>query len=64
MMYFKKTPDPLGEFVAEDGTRYSLACARRIRTRNGVNIGYEQFASLESALCAWNLSPAEQEVLL
>lgn len=64
MMYFKKTPDSSGEFMAVDGTRYSLTCAKRIRTRDGVNIGYEPFDSLEAAMCAWNLMAVEQEVLL
>ncbi len=63
MMYFKKTPDPLGEFVAADGTRYSLACAKRIRTRDGVNVGYEPFLSLQDALAVWDLVSVEQEVL-
>ena len=50
--------------MAVDGTRYSLTCAKRIRTRDGVNIGYEPFDSLEAAMCAWNLMAVEQEVLL
>lgn len=63
-MYFRKTLDRNGDFVADDGNRYSLSWAKRIRTRNGINVGYELFDSLESALMAWNLSPVEEEVQL
>lgn len=60
MMYFKKNPDVLGNFVAADGSCYSIAAARRIRTATGINIGYEAFESLQDALAAWELVPVEQ----
>lgn len=62
MMYFKKSPDPMGEYVDAEGNRYSIAAARRIRTSVGVNVGYEVFASLETALAEWGLTPIETEV--
>ena len=64
MMYFKKTVDAAGDFVAANGIRYSLAVVRRIRTVEGVNVGYVAFDSLAAALAAWELSLIEQEVTL
>ena len=64
MMFFKKSPDPLGEYVDSEGNRFSIAAARRIRTNKGVNVGYEAFESLVVALTEWILMvlPMEQEV--
>ena len=64
MMYFKKSPDPMGEYVDAEGNRFSIAAARRIRTSVGVNVGYEAFASLSEALRAWRLCVIEKEVEL
>lgn len=63
MMYFKKLPDPMGDYVDAAGNRFSIAAARRIRTAAGVNIGYAPFGSLEEALDYWELSIVEMEVL-
>lgn len=63
MMYFKKSPDPMGDYVDAEGNRFSIAAARRIRTASGVNIGYVPFVSLEEALIYWGLSIIETEVL-
>ena len=63
MMYFKKSPDPMGEYVDAAGNRFSIAAARRIRTADGVNVGYVPFGSLEEALDYWELSIVEMEVL-
>lgn len=54
-MYFLKMKDAGGEYIASDGTRYSIVMVRRIRTAQGINAGYEEFASLEDALTAWGL---------
>lgn len=62
MMYFKKWPDPMGDYVDAEGKRFSLALARRVRSAAGVNVGYVPFASLEDALAAWGLSAVEMEV--
>ena len=62
MMYFKKWPDPMGDYVDAEGKRFSLALARRIRTSAGVNVGFLPFASVELALEHWGLSFGETEV--
>lgn len=62
MMYFKKSPDPMGEYCDAAGVRFSIAVARRIRTARGVNVGYEAFESLEEALDEWGLCLVEMEV--
>lgn len=38
-----------------DGVRFSISSARRVRSPQGVNVGYEEFPSLEDALEAWGL---------
>ena len=64
MIYFRKSPDPMGDYVDAAGNRFSIAAARRIRTYKGVNVGYEAFESLADALTEWKLAelPMEQEV--
>lgn len=64
MMYFRKSPDPMGEYVDSAGNRFSIAAAKRIRTQHGVNVDYVPFESLETALAAWGLSIMEMEVEL
>ena len=54
-MLYKKEPDAQGDYMDEQGNRFSLLCARRIRNARGVNVGYEEFASLELALEEWKL---------
>lgn len=54
-MYFRKQPDPQGGFIAADNTRFTVFTARRVRSADGINVGYEQFASLADALAAWGL---------
>lgn len=55
MMYFKKSPDPMGEYRDGTGNRYSVSAARRIRSSAGVNVGFVPFASLDAALEYWGL---------
>ena len=61
MMYFKKNPDPAGDFADACGERFSISAARRIRTDAGVNVGYVPFESLQVALAAWGLFLVEKE---
>ena len=60
-MYYKLDAAPSGEYMANDGYRYTITVARRIRTDAGVNVGYEPFESLQDALAAWELVSVEQE---
>lgn len=55
MMLYRKIMDANGDFQSQEGTRYSVCSARRVRNSDGVNVGYEEFSSLEEALEAWNL---------
>lgn len=50
-----KTQQEDGEYVDSDGTRWVVNCCRRIRTPEGVNVGWTEFPSLEAAMEAWRL---------
>ena len=54
-MKIKREMDENGEWMDADGQRYSLLVVRRLRNAAGVNVGYEDFDSLEDALAAWGL---------
>lgn len=54
-MLYRKEQDAQGDYMDELGNRFSVLCARRIRSTRGVNVGYEEFASLELALEEWKL---------
>lgn len=57
MMLYRKIMDANGDFQSQEGTRYSVCSARRVRNSDGVNVGYEEFSSLQAALEAWGLRP-------
>ena len=41
MSFFCKIlPDPQGEYITREGERCSLEAVRRVRSCNGVNVGY------------------------
>ena len=61
-MKIKREMDENGEWMDADGQRYSLLVVRRLRNAAGVNVGYEDFDSLDDALAAWGLEPVETEV--
>lgn len=61
-MKIKKILDSDGVWMGADGQRYSLSVVRRLRDARGVNVGYEDFDSLEDALAAWGLQLVETEV--
>lgn len=54
-MFYAKILDPEGLYVDSDGKRFCISAARRVRSPQGVNVGCEEFATLEEALEAWNL---------
>ena len=62
MMYFKMIPDSQGDYVDAAGNCYFISAVKRIRTREGVNTGYESFGSQESALSAWKLTLKERRM--
>ena len=62
-MYYKKTMMQDGPYVDAAGQRWDVCAARRVRDAKGVNVGYEEFPSLEDALAAWGLTARPMETL-
>lgn len=54
-MLYRKIEDEAGEYVDAQGCRFAVQSARRVRTSEGVNVGYVEFPTLEDALEAWGL---------
>lgn len=54
-MIYRKTPHEDGRYTDEQGQRWEVDCCRRIRTKEGVNIGWTEFPTLEEALKEWGL---------
>lgn len=54
-MYFKKIKALDGDYISPEKIRYMVSAVRRVRNHQGVNVGCEEFATLEEALEAWNL---------
>ena len=63
MMFFAKFECTDGAYVDAQGARYDVVSVRRVRNRSGVNVGYEEFPSLEDALAAWGLVACTREDL-
>lgn len=61
-MKIKKILDSDGEWMDADGQRYSLLVVRRLRNAAGVNVGYEDFDSLEDALAEWGLTACPRKI--
>lgn len=54
-MFYQKLADVEGNYVNDSGERFSISAVRRVRNPKGVNVGYEEFTSLEDAVRSWNL---------
>lgn len=54
MIYQKRQQDD-GDYTDADGVRWIVNFFRRVRTPEGVNVGWTEFPSLEAALEAWGL---------
>lgn len=50
-----------GDYIDAEGTRWMVNSCRRIRTTEGVNVGWTEFPSLDTALKAWGLEPVAQK---
>lgn len=61
-MFYAKFTDREGCYMDADGVRFSISSARRVRSPQGVNVGYEEFPSLEDALAAWGLRVCSDEM--
>jgi hypothetical protein len=57
MKYYAKFKSPDGEYVDSTGVRYDVSAVRRVRSPQGLNVGYVPFPSLEDALEYWGLVP-------
>lgn len=55
-MIYRKTQAEDGAYVDSDAARWAVDCCRRIRTQEGVNVGWTEFPSLGAALEAWHLT--------
>lgn len=64
-MKYRKEKSACGPYTSAEGARFNLLCVRRIRTQDGVNVGWTEFPSLAACLSAWGLVydplPAPQE---
>lgn len=54
-MIYRRTEAAQGSYVDADGARWNVECCRRIRTREGVDAGWTEFATAEAALTEWGL---------
>lgn len=54
-MIYRKREQEDGEYADDTGARWAVDCCRRIRTPEGVNVGWTEFSCLEAALEAWGL---------
>ena len=54
-MKIKRIQTDDGEWRDENGQRWALVVVRRLRDVRGVNVGFEDFASVDEALVAWGL---------
>lgn len=54
-MFYKLIPDPEGDYISADGSRFLVASARRVRSARGLNVDYVEFPSLAAALEHWGL---------
>lgn len=50
MKYYAKCKSADGAYMDAEGVRYDVSTVRRVRSNNGINVGYEQYPSLEAAL--------------
>ena len=57
-MYYMRITDPEGNYRNEMGDFFSISVVRRIRNNYGINQGYKEFPSLETALEYWGLARA------
>ena len=58
-MYYKKIAAAEGSYQDASGERFDICIARRIRSSVGVNVDYEEFTSLDTALAAWSMRLCE-----
>lgn len=57
MMLYAKFEDSEGSYADSACRRYDVCVVRRVRSPQGLNVGYVPFPSLEDALEYWGLVP-------
>lgn len=63
-MFCRKNPESDGEYIDQNGVRYSLTAVRRNRSKDGINFGFTEFPDVDTALEFWGLTlapPPESE---
>lgn len=63
MRLFARFESADGAYVDAAGMRFAVSEVRRVRSAAGVNVGYEEFPTLEDALEAWGLTLANEKPL-
>ncbi len=59
-MIYRKQEQADGEYTDAEGSRWAVDCCRRVRTPEGVNVGWTEFPSLDAALAAWGLRTSDE----
>lgn len=62
MKYYAIFESPDGAYADAAGLRYDVCEVRRVRSPQGLNVGYVPFPSLESALEHWGLTSEQRNV--
>ena len=55
MRYYARFECADGAYADANGVRYDVSAVRRVRSAEGVNVGYVPFPTLEDALEEWGL---------
>ena len=63
-MVYKKVQNEEGQYIDEQQQRYDILEAHEAYTPEGLNVGWDEFTSLEAAAVAYGLiyDPEEQNI--
>lgn len=61
-MVYKKVQNEEGNYIGQDGNRYDILEAHEAYTPEGLNVGWDEFTSLEAAAVAYGLTLDPLEV--
>lgn len=61
-MVYKKTLNEVGAYIGQDGNRYDILEAHEAYTPNGLNVGWDEYDSIEAAAAAYGFmySPIDE----
>lgn len=60
-MVYKKIQNEEGNYIGQDGNRYDILEAHEAYTPEGLNVGWDEYPDLETALAAYELCYDPQE---